>query len=67
MARRKNTLTRFFEDIIDDTKDLASNIAGFWDFTRGGIQTRPRESTSVASPLHSKLGRPSSRPKVSIS
>jgi serine protease AprX len=26
---------------IEPTKDLASSIAGFWDFTRGGIATRP--------------------------
>ena len=26
---------------IDPTKDLAGNIYGFWDFTRGGVQTRP--------------------------
>jgi hypothetical protein len=26
MARRKNTFTRFFEDIIDDTKDLVDDL-----------------------------------------
>ncbi len=26
MARRKNTLTRFLEDIIDDTKDLVDDL-----------------------------------------
>ena len=26
---------------IDSTRDLASNIAGFWDFTRGGVAARP--------------------------
>ncbi len=28
---------------IDDTKDLLPNIAGFWDFTRDGIVTRPHD------------------------
>ena len=26
MAKRKNTLTRFFEDIVDDTKDFVDDI-----------------------------------------
>jgi serine protease AprX len=26
---------------LDGTRDLLPNIAGFWDFTRGGIATRP--------------------------
>ena len=26
MARRKNTLTRFLEDIIDDTKDFVDDL-----------------------------------------
>ena len=26
MAKRKNTLTRFFEDIVDDTKDLVDDL-----------------------------------------
>jgi polyhydroxyalkanoate synthesis regulator phasin len=26
MAKRKNTLTRFLEDIVDDTKDLVDDI-----------------------------------------
>jgi polyhydroxyalkanoate synthesis regulator phasin len=26
MAKRKNTLTRFFEDIVDDTKDLVDDV-----------------------------------------
>jgi serine protease AprX len=28
---------------IQPTRDLIHNIDGFWDFTRGGIQTRPRD------------------------
>jgi len=28
---------------IDANKDLAASIAGFWDFTRGGIARRPRD------------------------
>ena len=26
---------------IDPSRDLAGNIAGFWDFTRGGVQRKP--------------------------
>ncbi len=26
MAKRKNTLTRFFEDIVDDTKDFVDDM-----------------------------------------
>jgi polyhydroxyalkanoate synthesis regulator phasin len=26
MAKRKNTLTRFFEDIVDDTKDFVDDL-----------------------------------------
>jgi serine protease AprX len=28
---------------IDSNRDLAGNIAGFWDFTRGGVATRPTD------------------------
>jgi serine protease AprX len=28
---------------IDATRDLADNIVGFWDFTRGGVASRPRD------------------------
>ncbi len=43
---------------IDPTRDLAANIAGFWDFTRGGVATRPRDEyghgTHVAGLIASK-------------
>jgi serine protease AprX len=48
---------------IDPTRNLAANIAGFWDFTHSGVLTRPRDEYGHGTHVAGLIASTSSDPR----